>query len=166
MLRLNILSDFKLADGKGHERSFDDLLADLNVILMTHTHEACADSSNEVLRSFLAEARSVGPASVRGIEIRSHDEYCEDYFGPHLVFQGRELITICDSGSRIRRLWGVESDAWIMIVNRGRNVLYDGPFTQIARLSMQFGLDAALAPHRIARAPPNQKARGPGDTTA
>lgn len=166
MLRLNILPEFKLADGDGHERPFDDFLADLNAILLTHTREACNGSSDELLRSFLAEARGVGHASVHGIEIRSHDAFCKNCCGPHLVYQGRERITICDSGSWIRRLWGVESEAWIMIVTGGRNVLDDGPLKEIERLVMQFGLDLALSPHRVARAPPGQKRAGRRDTAA
>lgn len=164
MLRLNILPNFKLADADGHERPFDDFLVDFNVILVTHTREACYGSADELLRSFLAEARCGGNASVHGIEIRSHDAYCRNCCGPHLVFQGRELITIC--GSWIRRLWGLDSDAWIMIVNRGMNVLDDGPLSQIERLAMQFGLDVALSPHRIARAPPQRGRQGRRDTGA
>jgi len=166
MLRLNILPDFKLADGDGHERPFDDFLADFNVILVTHTHEACNGSADELLRSFLAETRGAGDASVHGIEIRSHDAYCKNCCGPHLVSEGREFVTICDSGGWIRRLWGVESEAWILIVNRGRNVLDHGPLTQIERLAMQFGLDVALSPDRISRAPPDQKRVGRRDTAA
>jgi len=166
MLRLRLLPDFKLADGDGHERPFDDFLADFNVILLTHTPEACNGSSDELLRSFLAEGRGTAGASVHGIEIRSHDAFCKQCCGPHVVLQGRELITICDSGGLIRRLWGVESDAWILVVNAGRNVLDDGPIAEVERLCLQFSLDVALSPHRIARAPPDEKQTGRRDTAA
>lgn len=166
MLRLTMLPDFKLADLNGHERPFDDFLADFNVILMTHTPDACSHSSDELLRSFLAEGRGVEGASAHGIEIRSHDAFCKSCCGPHLVVQGREIITICDSGSWIRRLWGVESDAWIMIVNRGRHVLDDGPLAEIERLAMQFSLDVALSPLRTPRAPPRHCHEGRRGTAA
>ncbi|MFQ5589625.1 MAG: hypothetical protein ACE5HE_00550 [Phycisphaerae bacterium] len=51
----------------------------------------------------------------------------------------------------------MESDAWILIVNAGRNVLDDGPFAEIERLAVQFSLDVALSPHRAARAPPDSQ---------
>ncbi|MCO6438620.1 MAG: hypothetical protein J5J06_16125 [Phycisphaerae bacterium] len=166
MLRLRMLPGFRLADGDGHERPFDDFLADFNVILLTHTSESCRGATDELLRSFLAEGRGVAGVSIHGIDIRSHDAFCKQCCGPHVVFHGRELITICDSGAWIRRLWGVESDAWILIVNAGRHVLDDGPLTEIERLAMQFGLDAALSPHRSARAPPTREGTGRRDTAA
>lgn len=166
MLRLRLLPDFKLADCNGHERPFDDFLADFNVILLTHTREACHGSADELLRSFLAEGRGVEGVRIHGIDIRSHDAFCNKCCGPHVVFHGRELVTICDSGGWIRRLWGVESDAWILIVNAGRHVMDDGPLTEIERLAMQFSLDVALSPHRFARAPPGRRQVVRRDTAA
>lgn len=166
MLRLKLLPDFQLANGNGKDRSFKDFLADYNVIMLTHSSEASHCPASELLRSFLAEGRGVEGASVRGFDIRSHDACCDQCCGPHAVFEGHELVTICDSGGLIRRLWGMESNAWILIVNAGRNVLDDGPLAEIERLAMQFSLDVALSPHRIARAPPGRRHTGRSDTAA
>lgn len=166
MLRLRILPDFQLANGNGNEQSFKDFLADYNVIMLTHSAEASHDPADELLRSFLAECRGVEGVSVRGFDIRSHDAFCDQYCGPHVVFEGHGLVTICDSGGLIWRLWGMESKAWILIVNAGRNVLDDGPLAEIERLAMQFSLDVALSPHRTARAPPGRRHTGWSDTAA
>jgi len=166
MLRLRLLPDFKLANGDGHERSFDDFLADYNVIMLTHSAEASHNPADELLRSFLAEVRGVEGVSVRGFDIRSHDVFCDECCGPHVVVEGRELVTICDSGSWVRRLWGMESDAWILIVNAGLNVLDDGPLAEVERLSMQFSMDVTLSPRRPPRAPPEQERRGRRGTAA
>ncbi len=152
-----ILASFKLADGNGHERPFDEFLADYNVIMLTRSADASHRPVDELLRSFVAEGRGIRGVSVRGFDIRSHDSFCDQCREPHVVFQGRELITVCDRDGLIRRLWGVKSDAWILIVNAGRDVLDQGPRAEVERLAMQFSLDVALSPHRTA--PP--KASGP-----
>lgn len=166
MLRLRILSDFKLANGDGDERPFDDFLADFNVIMLAHSPEPSHHTANELLHSFIAECRGVEGVSVRSFDIRSHDEFCDQCCGPHIVFEGHDLVTICDSGGVIRRLWGMESEAWILIVNAGRNVLDDGPLAEVERLAMQFNLDVALSIHRIARAPPGRRHMGRSDNAA
>ena len=166
MLRLRILPDFLLASENRNERSLKDFLADYNVIMLAHSTEAAHGPAPELLRSFVAEGRGVEGVSVRGFEIQSHDAFCDQCCGPHLVNEGRELVTVCDSGGLVRRLWGVESEAWILIVNAGRNVLDEGPLAEVERLAMQFSLDVALSPHRIARAPPGRRHMGRRDTAA
>ena len=166
MLRLRILPNFKLANGDGRERPFDDFLADYNVIMLTHSPESSHSTTGELLRSFVAECRGVDGVSIRGFDIRSHDAFCDQRCGPHAVLEGRELVTICDSGGLIRRLWGMDGEAWILIVNAGRNVLDDGPFVEVERLAMQFTLDVALSPRRTARAPPERRYTGRSDTAA
>lgn len=166
MLRLRILPDFQLANGNGKERSFKDFLADYNVIMLTHSAEASHSPADQLLGSFLAKGRGVEGVSVRGFDIRSHDIFCDQCCGPHVVSQDREFVTVCDSGGLIRCLWGVESDAWILIVNAGRNVLDDGPYAEIERLALQFSLDVALTQHRNARAPPQHQHGRRRDTAA
>lgn len=166
MLRLKLLPDFKLVSGDGLDRPFSEFLADFNVIMLTHSVEAAHGSADELLRGFLVEGRSVEGVSVRGISIRSLDGFCDQCCGPHVVFQGCKFVTVCDSGGLIRRLWGVESDAWILIVNGGRNVLDDGPLADVERLALQFSLDVALSPHSTTRTPPNRRRKGRRDTAA
>lgn len=166
MLRLRLLPDFKLTDGFGRDRPFDDFLADFNVIMLTHSAQASHGPADELLRSFLAESRGVADVTVRGFDIRSHDGFCDECCGPHVAFETREFITICDSGGLIRRLWGVESDAWILVVDASRNFLDDGPLAEVERLAMQFSLDVALSPHRTARAPPKRQRAGGTETAA
>jgi len=154
MLRLRLLPNFKLADEAGHERPFDEFLADYNVIMLTHTPDASHGCADELLRSFLSEARGVEGVSVRGFDIRSHDAFCNLCCGPHTVFESHEMVTICDSGGLIRRLWGMESEAWILIATAGRHVLDDGPLAEVERLLTQFTLDVALSSPRTPQAPP------------
>lgn len=166
MLRLRLLPDFRLTHGDGRERTFDDFLADFNIVLITHGTEGSHDPASELLRSLLVESRGVEGVSVRAFDIRSLHGFCDRCCGPHVVYHGRELVTICDSGGLIRRIWGVENDAWLIVVNAGRNVLDHGPLAEIERLAMQFSLDVALSPHRIARSPPNRERAGRRETAA
>ena len=162
MLRLRVLSDFRLANGNGHEQPFDDLLTNFNFILLTRAAGTSHNPASDLIRSLTVECEGVEEVPVRRFDIRSLDGFCDRCCGPHVVSEeGGDLVTICDSGGLIRRLWGVEADTWILVVNRSRNVLDDGPLAEIERLVTQFNLDVALSPHRIARAPPDRK-----DTTA
>ena len=161
-----ILPNFKLGNGNGLERSFDDFLADCNVIMLAHSSEESHRPADELLRSFVVEGRGVDGVSVCGFDIRSLDALCGQYRRPHIVFQGRELVTVCDSGGLIRRLWGVESDSWILVVNANRNVLDYGPLAEVERLAMHFSRETALSPHRTARAPPAQRHTSRRDTAA
>jgi len=156
MLNLNPLPDFQLANEDGDERSFRDFLADYNVVMLIRSNEAAHGPVPELLRSFVAGSRGADGISVRGIEIRSYDGLCDRCCGPHVVFRGRELVTVCDSGGLVRRLWGVESDAWILIINADRSVIDDGPLAEVERLAMQFSLNAA-APHSTSRSPPRRR---------
>ncbi len=166
MLHLRMLPNFKLANGNGLEKPFDDCLADYNVIILTHSLEISHDSKADLIRGFLDEGRGVKDVSVRGFDVRSHDAFCDQCSGPHVVFQDHELTTICDSGGLIRHLWGMESEAWILIVNAGRNVLDDGPLAEAKRLVMHFNLDVALSSPRAARSPPKRQHAGRKDTAA
>ncbi|MFQ5589624.1 MAG: hypothetical protein ACE5HE_00545 [Phycisphaerae bacterium] len=98
MLRLRLLPDFRLADGEGREQPFDDFLADYNVIMLTHVAEGTHKPAADLLRALVAEGRGVEGVPVRGFDIRSLDGFCDRSCGPHIVFQGREFVTICDSG--------------------------------------------------------------------
>lgn len=166
MLRTNLLPNFKVSVGGGRQRAFDDMLADYNVILLTRVSEGSHALASELLRSFVAEGRGVEGISVRGFDIRSLAGFCDWSQGPHAVFQGHDLVVICDSGGLIRRLWEMESDAWVFVVNGNRNVVDEGPLPEVERLAMQFSLDVALSTHRTARAPPDRRKAGWRDTAA
>ena len=158
MSRLKLFPDFRLANGKGRDRPIGEFFADHNVILLTHVDAASHGPAVSLIRTLVAERQDVSGITVRGFDIRSLDGHCDRFSGPHLISEeGDELITICDSGGLIRRLCGVESEAWIMVVNAWREVLYVEPLAEIERLAMQLELDEALPSHRIARAPPEQQ---------
>ncbi|RJP39942.1 MAG: hypothetical protein C4547_03040 [Phycisphaerales bacterium] len=148
MLSSSVLPDFNLSDDNGCQQSFEDLLAEINVILVTRSVRVSHSPGNELVRSFLAEIQGTGYGSLCGFDIRSHDAFCNVRRGPHVVSQRREFVTICDSGGLVRRLWGMDGDAWILIVSASRRILGEGPLADVGRLVTEFGRDVSLSPGR------------------
>ncbi len=166
MVRQRLLPDFVLSNGDGSERPFHEFLADFNILVIRSVREPSHGPATELLRSMLAENRGVEDAVVRGFDIRSPDRLCETCPGPHIVFQGRDLVTICDNGCLIYRLLGAVGDDKIFVVRSDRQVIDAGSIREIERLSMQLSLVVSLSPRRIARAPPDSKHAGRRDTAA
>jgi hypothetical protein len=166
MVRQRLLSDFRLANGSGPEQPFHEFLADFNILLIRRVPEPSHGPATELLRSLLAENRSADDATVRGFDIRSPDHLCETCHGPHIVFRGRDLVTICDSGGLIYRLFGVVGDERFFVIGADRHVIDAGSIREIDRLSSQLGRDKASSPHDIARAPPEPKHPGRRDAAA
>ncbi len=164
MVRQRLLPDFVLSNGDGIERPFHELLADFNILAIRRVPEPSHGPATELLRSLLAENRGVEDVVVRGFDIRSPDRLCETCHGPHIVFQGRDLVTICDSGGLIHRLFEVVGDDRFFVIRSDRHVIDAGSIREIERLSMQLSLDVASSPHRIARAPPGPTHPGQRDT--
>ncbi len=155
MVRQRVLSDFVLSNGDGIERPFHELLADFNILAIRRVPRPSHGPASELLRSLLTENRGVEDMTVRGFDIRSPDRLCDTCHGPHIVFQGRDLVTICDSGGHIRQLFGVNGDDRFFVIRADRHVIDGGTIREIGQLGVQIGLDAASSPHRIARAPPD-----------
>lgn len=166
MVRQQLLPDFVLSNGDGGERPFHELLADFNILAIRRVPEPSHGPATELLRSLLAENRGDEGETVRGFDIRSPDRLCETCHGPHIVFQGRDLVTICDSGGLIYRLFGVVGDDKFFVIRSDRHVIDGGSIREIERLSLQLSVDVALSPHHTARAPPNPKRAGQRDTAA
>lgn len=155
-----LLPDFVLSNGDGGERPFHELLADFNILVIRRVPEPSHGTATELLRSLLAENRGTKDVTVRGFDIRSPDRPCETCHGPHVVFNERNLVTICDSGGIILRLFEVVGDDKIFVIRSDRHVIDAGSIREIDRLSMQLGLVGASSPHRIAPAPPDPKHPG------
>ncbi len=152
--RRRLLPDFLISNGDGHEQPFHELLADFNILAIRRGPEPSHGPATELLRSLLAEHRRVGDKTICGFDIRSPDHLCDICDGPHIVFQGRDLVTICDNGSLIYRLFGVVGEDKFFVIRSDRQVIDAGSIQEIDRLSIQLGLDSTSSQHRIARAPP------------
>ncbi len=163
MVQQRTLPNFVLADGEGGARSFHDFLADFNILVIRRVPEPSHGPATEFLRSLLAENRGVEGVAVRGFDIRSPDSYCETCAGPHVVFQGRSLLTICDSGSIIRRLFGIVQDDGIFVIGADRHVIDAGTIAEVGRLGIQLSLDVALSRHHVEKAPPELNDSGRKD---
>ncbi len=137
MVPQRLLPDFVLSNGDGGERPFHDLLTDFNILVIRRVPEPSHGTATELLRSLLAENRGTKDVTVSGFDIRSPDRLCETCHGPHIVFQGRNLVTICDSGGIILRLFGVVGDDKIFVIRSDRHVIDAGSIREIDRLTVR-----------------------------
>ncbi|MFQ5589623.1 MAG: hypothetical protein ACE5HE_00540 [Phycisphaerae bacterium] len=154
------LPSFTLGGGDGHERPFQELLADFNILTIRRVPVPSHGPATKLLWSLLAQNRGAGDETVRGFDIRSPDRFCETCSVSRIVFQGEHLVTICDSSGAIYRRFGVVGDDRFFVIGSDRRVIDAGSIREIARLGMRLGLDGAPSRHRIARAPPEQHQAG------
>ncbi len=166
MVGKRLLPDFVLSNGDGSERLFRELLADFNILAIRRVPVPSHGPATELLRSLLAENRGAGDVTVRGFDIRSPDRLCEKCQKPSIVFQGRDLITICDGCDLIYRLFEVVGDDKFFVISADRHVIDGGSIREIERLSMRLGLDPASSSHRISQAPREPKHPSHRDTAA
>lgn len=158
-----LLPDFVLSNGDGNERAFHELLADFNVLAIRRVPEPSHGPATQLLRSLLAENRGVEDVTVRGFDIRSPDCLCDTGHGPHIVFQGRDLVTICDSDCSIYRQFEVVGDDRFFVIGSDRYVIDVGSIREIGRLG-KLSQDAAPSQQSIARAPLGPPHAGPRRT--
>jgi len=157
MVQQLLLPEFALSNGDGSKRLFYELLADFNIITVRRGLEPSHGPATELLRSLLAENRGTEDVTVRGFDIRSTDHLCEDCDGPHIVFEGRDLVTICDSGGMIYKLFGVVGDDRFFVIGTDRQLIDAGSIRELDQFGMSPSLEAVSSPQDIARAPPEME---------
>ncbi len=161
MERNRLLPDFVLSTGDGSVRPFHEFLVDFNILTIRRVPVPSHGPATELLRRLLAENRGVENVTVRGFDIRSPDYPCETCNGPHIVFQGRDLVTICDDDGGIYRQFGVAGYDRFFVVASDQYVIDVGSIEQISRSDLKFGLDTAASRKRTAPAPSDAKGTRP-----
>lgn len=154
MVQHRFLPDFVLSHGNGCGRRFHEFLTDVNVVMLTRVPEASHGPASELLRSLVAGVGCLGYLRIRGFDIRSLDGKCATYNGPHVIYGGQVLMTICDNGGIIRRLFGVTEDDHIFVVRADRHVIDAGRINEVEQLSKRLSLVEAPPAHGTARSTP------------
>jgi hypothetical protein len=154
--RLLLLPDLRLNDEGGHDKPFDAFLADFNILLIRRVPVSSHGPATELLRRLLSRKRGTKDVTVCGFDIRSPDCPCETCHGPHIVFQGSDLVTICDSDRSVYRQFGVVGDDRFFVIRSDRRVIDVGSIRDVDRLSTRLGLDASPSRYRITHAPPER----------
>lgn len=153
MLRRRFLlpPDFRLTDGEGRERPFHVFLADFNILVIRRVPVPSHGPPTGLLQSLLAQNRGAESVTVRGFDVRSPDRPCETCHRPNIVFQGEDLLTICDSDCSIYRQFGLVGDDRFFVVRPDRCVIDAGTVQEIS-LGEQRRRDARSSRDRIAPA--------------
>ncbi len=155
MVYQRLLPDFWLANGDGVERSFQAYLADFNILAIRRVPVPSHGPPTRLLRRLLAHNRGDKNVTVRGFDIRSPDRPCGACRGPHIVFTGPDLATICDSDGSILRKFAVVGYDRFFVVRSVPQVIDAGSIEEISPLCMTLNLNGTSAQHRTARAPPH-----------
>ena len=116
--------------------------------------------ATRLLRRLLAHNRGAKDVTVRGFDIRSPDRPCGTCRGPHIVFRGPGLATICDGDGSILRKFGVVGYDRFFVVRSVPQVIDVGSIEEISQSGMTVDLNGAAAPHCTARAPPRPAVSG------
>lgn len=166
MERHRLLPDFVLSNGDGSARPFHELLTDFNIVAIRRVPVPSHGPATQLLSSLLAENRGVEDVTVRGFDIRSPDRFCDRADGPHIVFHGQDLVTICDSDCSICRQFDVVGDERFFVIRSDGHVIDTGSIREIDRFGIQLGLDGCSTHHPIARAPPDLNRASRKETAA
>ena len=144
-----IIPDFRLTNGGDLERPFPEYLGDFNILAIRRVPMPSHGPATKVLQRLLAQNRGAEGGTVRGFDIRSPDRPCGTCRGPHIVFAGPDLATICDSDGRILRKFGVVGYDRFFVVRSGLQVVDVGSISEIG-LS---GIERVLAVVRAQNCP-------------
>jgi len=161
MAKQRLLPDFQLANGDGIDKPFRGYLADFNILAIRRVPLPSHGPATELLARLLAENRDPDDVTVRGFDIRSPDQSCETCHGPHVVFTGPSVATICDGDGSILRKFGVVGYDRIFVVRAVPQVVDLVSIEEVNLLSMRLDGVADSFQRHFARAPPGTQRSGP-----
>lgn len=136
MLRRSfLLPEFRVTDGDGCETAFNELLAEVNIVLIRRVPIASHGPATRYLRRLMNENSNTPGVTVRGFDIRSSDESCKTCGGPCVVSNEGDLVTVCDSDRHVYRYFEVAGDHRYFVIGADRRVLDIGSLQDMCRCS-------------------------------
>ncbi|MCO6438619.1 MAG: hypothetical protein J5J06_16120 [Phycisphaerae bacterium] len=157
MITQRVLPDLRLSNGDGRHRPLRDYLADFNILLIRRVPLASHGPATRLLRRLLVENRGGDHVAARAFDVRSPDQPCETCHGPHIVFNGPELATICDGDGSMLRQFDVIGDDRFFVVRSGPQVFDVGCLEEISQSGLKINLEEVSSGDHIARAPPKRR---------